>query len=549
MFSELVTDLANKIAQCTEWNPGELKSPAQPETPTPVRLPVDIPIAAGREMAVVVPKSGRGGKVDGFIDDLINVFVDTLENCARQPRHVVPLAMHVTSQPHAGENEEPIPRRPILLHPELVVEGRPEEVQTVLGWRLNRRRLEIALPSDKYGAWLADIRSVREAERCSHAALETLVGRLNHTAYALPNARHFLSRIREILERTSRGRMNRRILKISPEAHDDLVLWEEFLTDAHAGVSMNLLVTRTPNKVCWSDACPYGIGGYSLSGRAWRIRIPQTSPIFGHRGINNLLEFVGMAINIWLSCLEDESSESCILAIGDNTSALGWLHNTSRLDPSWTAHTAHLIVARKVAQLLMEFKCCLASQHVKGELNLVADLLSFAGEGRGKRHPLAFDDLADDELTERFLTALPSQVPENFVISQLPEEILCWTTQVLRVAESSLTADKKEAMKCSTGLGGDGKVIASTSATSVTTTSLCYPSTSRSSSSERSSTSIELPAGTPMADLQGLVKSQWSQVLCAKPQATWLRRFGSISGKVPCTSRGLPTCDPSCECG
>ena len=331
-------------------------------------------------MAVLVPKSDRGDKVEGFIDDLINVFVDTPENCARQP-HVVSLAMHVTSQPHADNNEEPIPRRPILSHPELVAEGRPEEVQTVLGLRLNTRRLEIALPSDKYGAWLADIRSVREAQHCSHAALETLVGRLNHTAYVLPNSRHFLNRIREILERTSRG------------------------------------------------------------------RIPQASPIFGHRGINNLLEFVGMAISTWLSCLEDESSDSCILAIGDNTSALGWLYNTSRLDPSWAAHTAHLIVARKVAQLLMEFKCCLASQHVKGELNLVADLLSFAGEGRGERHPLAFNDPADDELTERFLTALPSQVPENFVISQLPEEILCWTTQVLRVAESSLTADRKEATK------------------------------------------------------------------------------------------------------
>ena len=37
-------------------------------------------------------------RVDGFIDDLINVFADTPENCRMQP-HVVPLAMHVTSRP------------------------------------------------------------------------------------------------------------------------------------------------------------------------------------------------------------------------------------------------------------------------------------------------------------------------------------------------------------------------------------------------------------------------------------------------------------------
>ena len=153
MFSELVTDLANEIAQCSEWDPEELRSPAQPETPEPVRLPADVPIALGREMAVLVPQSSRGGKVDGFIDDLINVFVDTPENCARQP-HVVPLAMHVTSRPHAGAGEEPVPRRPILSLPKLIAEGRPEEVQTVLGWTINTRRLEVSLPSDKYYTWL-----------------------------------------------------------------------------------------------------------------------------------------------------------------------------------------------------------------------------------------------------------------------------------------------------------------------------------------------------------------------------------------------------------
>lgn len=69
--------------------------------------------------------------------------------------------------------------------------------------------------------------------------------------------------------------------------------------------------------------------------------------------------------------------------------------------------------------------------------------------------------------------------------------------------------------------GGNGKDIARTSVTSVTTTSLCYPLTNRSSSSEHSSTPIELPTGNPRTDLQALTKSQWSQIL------------GNISGKAP----------------
>ncbi len=542
MFSELVTDLANEIGQCFSWDPEELRSPAQPETPEPVRLPMTVPLAKAKPMAVLLPRSRCGGRVDGFIDDLINVFINSPENCRRQP-HVVPLAMHLTSRPHAGDDEEPVPRRPILSLPKLLAEGRPEEVQTVLGWRVDTRRLEIALPTDKYKAWTADIGRIRSSGNCTHQELETLVGRLNHTAYVLPNARHFLSRIRNGIEAGTKS--NKRRIDVTPEAAEDLALWEGFLANAHAGVPMNLLVTRVPDRICWSDACPYGMGGYSLTGQAWRLRIPKDSPVFGHEGINNLLEFIGMAVNIWLACTEGENTESCILAIGDNTSAIGWLHNTSRLDVKWVAHGAHLQVARKIADLLMKAKCCLASQHIKGELNVVADLLSFAGQGRGKLHPLAFDDPANDELTARFLSAFPSQVPENFEISQLPDEILSWVMRVLRVAESSLTAGKRGATKSTTGPGGDGRVTANTSGTAVTIASLCYPSTRGNCSCEHSSTSFGPPSGTQTVDLPELVGLQWSRVLCAKPQATWLRRFGGISGKAPCTSRERPTCDPS----
>ncbi len=203
--------------------------------------------------------------MDGFIDNLINVFLDTPTNCLRQP-DIVPLGMHLISGPHAGNKEEPIPHRPIHSIPKLFAEGQPKEVQVVLGWRLNTRLLEILLPDDKYIAWSADVRNLRAAGSCLVKELETLVGRLNHTAYIIPNSRHFMSRIRRGLKT---GRGGRRQRKVGPEALKDLLLWEGFLDHTNRVVSMNLLVTREPNKICWSDACPYGLGGYSLSGRAW----------------------------------------------------------------------------------------------------------------------------------------------------------------------------------------------------------------------------------------------------------------------------------------
>jgi hypothetical protein len=188
LFSEIVTDLANEISQCTEWDPSELSSPVQPIAPAPKREAEGVPIAKCRKMAVTIPVADEGmiGRVDGFIDDLINVFLDTPSNCARQP-HVVPLAMHVTSRPHAGDEHEPIVRRPILSIPKLVAEGSPAEVQTVLGWRIDTRRLLIALPDDKFQAWMHDLNQIESTGTCTFKDLERLVGRLNHSRTLYPS--------------------------------------------------------------------------------------------------------------------------------------------------------------------------------------------------------------------------------------------------------------------------------------------------------------------------------------------------------------------------
>ena len=67
---------------------------------------------------------------------------------------MVPLAMHVTSRPHAGD-KEPILRRAILSMMKLLMEGSPAEQEIVLGWLLvyTRRLLVSTLPNDKYSAW------------------------------------------------------------------------------------------------------------------------------------------------------------------------------------------------------------------------------------------------------------------------------------------------------------------------------------------------------------------------------------------------------------
>jgi hypothetical protein len=139
------------------------------------------------------------------------------------------------------------------------------------------------------------------------------------------------------------------------------------------------------------------------------MQIPLMSILYGNKKVNNLLEFLGMAINILLevhfepTTIED-GEFPCILVLGDSTSAIGWLHRTSSLDYQNLCHHAHLQVARHLASVLMDRNACLASQHIKDDENVIADLLSFTSQERagGKNHPIAYDDPPDDELTNRF---------------------------------------------------------------------------------------------------------------------------------------------------
>jgi hypothetical protein len=249
---EMVADLANEITQYDEWEPSALHSPAQPIAPAPVHLHDSIPIALASPLGVIPPLAPHG-RVDGFIDDLINVFSDMEENCARLP-HVVPLAIHATSRPHARYDVEPVPRRLLLSDEKLIAEGAPADIQVVLVWKLDCRRLLAALSSDKFDAWTTDMISIIGSRHCPRADLETIVGRLHHVSFIIPLARHLFSRLWALLKTKAQGKAR---IRLSDDVIEDLKLWLEFLRSARTGISMNLIVTRQPSRLCFSDSCPY----------------------------------------------------------------------------------------------------------------------------------------------------------------------------------------------------------------------------------------------------------------------------------------------------
>ena len=101
-FSEMVADLANEISLCLDWDQSkEQSSKPRPTSHTRTKAIGSIDSPCTDQRAVINP-AFEAGKAGLFIDNLIDTYPDLPESLARKP-HVVPLAMHVTSRPHAGD--------------------------------------------------------------------------------------------------------------------------------------------------------------------------------------------------------------------------------------------------------------------------------------------------------------------------------------------------------------------------------------------------------------------------------------------------------------
>jgi len=539
-FSEMLTDLANEIAM-SGFSSAMYGNPTVLDSHSKVKRSVEegIPIRGAIRPAVEVDVS-TGSFRDCFIDDIIDCHLGDERNLERAA-HIVQLAVRVMSRPHAGEESEPLPRKPLLGPDKLEAEGRSSEVQTVLGWKVDTRRLQVSLPDDKFRAWSDDLVSVLQKGGGTRKELESMVGRLNHSAFLIPLSRHFLNEIRVRINRLPRLR-GQQLVRLSFEELEDLRLWTELLKAASEGVSMNLLTIRNPTRIAWSDSCPFGIGGYTLSGRAWRIRIPDDSPFYGDDTVNNVLEFLGMAISIMLMLKEasEEGEESpCILALGDNTSAIAWIYRSGRVSKNQRYYPAVKFIARSIARAAMGGRGQVCSQHLPGKKNVVSDLLSFEGNKRmGSVARETEDCPPDDELTLRIHQSFPQEIPSGFRIQHLPSEIEQFAVSVLRILSKSWKGKPKRRWSAGIGHGGDGEASSKKEGWEPTLTSIRYPTTKKESSWQGASwRGTDQPNSTAMGDLLDSVRSRWYHRLFGIPLAMWHRRSGNVEGPAPSTSR------------
>ena len=144
-------------------------------------------------------------------------------------------------------------------------------IKAVLEWVYNTCKLCVILPKLKFISWTKTIHDILTKDETKAKNLETIIGRLNHTASIIPLARHFLTRVSFF-----HSKMNDLSwYQLRPNIRNRLKLHMRILHKARKGLLMKLIAYREPTRIYITDVCKIGMGGFSSKGRSWRWKIPK----------------------------------------------------------------------------------------------------------------------------------------------------------------------------------------------------------------------------------------------------------------------------------
>ena len=203
--------------------------------------------------------------------------------------------------------------------------------------------------------------------------LATILRRLENIAQVLTILSHFQSNIGQMYLIVAKKGHN---IRLNERAKEDLMLAKHFIDKVNKGVSMNLLTFRKPNIAYICDASEYNIGSFSSYGRAWSYIILAE---LRNRSHINILEYLAQIVSIWIDIIEGRTNkQDCILTMGDNTGALGWLRRSyfRQKDESENSWDVKQQQGRHLANLTLAADITHYKQWLKGEDNQAADSLS-----------------------------------------------------------------------------------------------------------------------------------------------------------------------------
>ena len=503
--SDTVGDVAQDLALDDTWNPTLLHSTFDLDFP-PRQEDENTPLARADPLLMHLPP--RDIITDNFIDDLFQACLDEGDKPSRI-KHAIPLVLEAFFRPLHPDDASP--RDPIINMTKHQAEGRLEESKVILGWRINTHTFRISLTDEKARDWIADIDTTTKAGFCTEKQLETMIGRFNHAGFIITIARYFLTRLRYRLKRHQQQSKRKKHIHMAPWDTKDLIFWRELISllSTH-GVSLNNVCTVRPSATVYSDACEWGLGGFSLQGRAWRWLLP--SHLQGKASIN-FLEFLAAIITVKLSITDDthDTTHPHILAFTDNSSALGWMHH-STFDP--VNNPQHDALARDLASFLLTNESTLFSQHIPGDHNVTADCLS---------RDFHLSDA--DTISLLHSKAPASQVPQNLRIIPLPTALSSWASSLLELlppGKGSRPRPKPSSLALSTATN-----VSSQAADSRTHSSQTCPNNNNNWSCQAS------PTAYAQITMATQTKPVFEAVQFRPPSRMWFRPSGRTSGLTP----------------
>ena len=507
VLSDGITDLAWDLALDNDWDSSSLQSRFDFLDHIPSLAPSEVPFGQADPLMVDLPP--RDIVADNFIDDIFMAGVDAEDNRMRIT-HSIPLALECLFKPPSDKDAST--RNEIINITKHLAEGLPAEVKTILGWRIDTRTFKVYLSENKWRDWTKDVTAAIKNKYCSKATLESLIGRFNHVGVVIHISRYFLTRLRFRLHHHNATPKFKRI-NLAPWDVKDLILWKHHLEHLHlSGVSINNICLTKPSSITYSDACEWGMGGFTDQGTAWRLQLP---PHLQHRASINLLEFIAAIITIQMTIFHDDHSHTNnihILAFTDSSSALGWLYH-STFNP--VKNHQHDNVARYLSNIILQANATLHPEHVPGRHNEIADVLSrdFHLSDSDTIHLLYHSQDTAQKMPKKFNIMTPNPPLISWVVSVL--ELLPPTKQTQAQQQPSTTA----ASFCSKH--------SYKNATSMT------PSWTATTQTNAHSSCQDLHTASGATTTKPHPSPNWQEAQSLPPSPTWFRPSGRTLGPTP----------------
>ena len=506
IISDSATDLAWDLALDPTWDTDTLQSDFEFLDSSPQLVHKETPFGQADPLIISLPP--RDIIADNFIDDIFMAAAAISDNHKRIT-HAVPLALECLFSPTS--TNDATPRSEIINQIKHLAEGPPAEIKIVLGWKINTRTFQVHLTANKHMDWTRDIHRALSAKKCTKGDLETMIGRFNHVGTIIHTSRYFLTRLRYRLQQHQQAPKIHTI-HLAPWDLQDLRLWHTHIDHLHHnGANINNICLSQPSTITYSDACEWGLGGFTSQGNAWRYLIPTH---LQHRASINLLEFMAAIITIQLSLDHDTPTtiHPHILAFTDNSSALGWMYH-STFDP--VKYPNHDATARYLANLLLENNASLHPEHVPGKHNEIADCLS-----------------RDFHLDDSHLISLlqnsqetSTKLPKNFTLLKPSTTIISWIVSKLQSMPPTKPS-LPQPMPSTTA----ASFYSSRSSHSVKSTT---PSWTNTTQIRNHSSCAPLPTASDRTTKNPPPKQDWQEAQSLPPSRTWFRPSGKTFGPTP----------------